>query len=351
LRRARALLTLAMTASPCAPPLPGPGAAHGRRARGAARALLTWYDAHRRDLPWRRAERARNPYCVWLAEVMLQQTRVAAAAGYYERFLARFPDLASLAEAREADVLALWSGLGYYRRARQLWRAARLVQVQSGGQLPSDYAVLRRLPGIGRYTAGAIASIAFQQPVAAVDGNVRRVMRRYLGREWALRRLETLIADWGRERPGDFNQALMDLGATICLPRSPRCPLCPWRAACRTRGEGETARPAAARRPLTERYALARRAGRIALVQRPAASARMAGLWELPRHRGRGRLLGRLRHAVTISDITAEVYAAHSPAGAIRWASPAECAALPLTGLARKILRRFADTPAARLPG
>lgn len=340
-----------MTASPSAARLRAQGAARGRRSPAAANALLAWYDAHRRDLPWRRAERARNPYCVWLAEVMLQQTRVAAAADYYERFLARFPDIASLAGAREADVLALWSGLGYYRRARQLWRAARLVQSQSGGQLPGDYAALRRLPGIGRYTAGAIASIAFQQPAAAVDGNVRRVMRRFLGREWALGRLEALIAEWGRERPGDFNQALMDLGATICVPQNPRCPLCPWRAACRTRGEGEAARPAVARRPLTERYALARKAGRIALVQRPEASARMAGLWELPRHRGRGRLLGRVRHAITISDITAEVYAAHSPAGEIRWASPAECAALPLTGLARKILRRFADAPASRLPG
>lgn len=305
---------------------------------------MAWYDRNRRDLPWRRPERARDPYCVWVSEVMLQQTRVAAAVEYYERFLARFPNVRALAAAEEDQVLAAWSGLGYYRRARQLWRAAREVEARWLGRLPGELAALRRLPGIGRYTAGAILSIAFQQPAAAVDGNVRRIFARWLGEELPLARIEALGAGWGRKRPGDFNQALMDLGATVCLPRRPRCAGCPLHRNCRTRGESRPTRTAAARREITERYWLGRDHGRVALVRRPDSSALMAGMWELPRHRGGGTLSGRVRHSITIWKITAEVYEGGSCAPPdARWLGPRERERLPLTGLAKKILHRFAD--------
>lgn len=206
-----------------------------------AEKLLAWYEKNRRDLPWRRTK---DPYRVWLSEIMLQQTRVEAVKGYYARFLEAFPSVEDLAAASEEEALKLWEGLGYYSRARNLLRAARLIVEE--GSFPSDEASLRRLPGIGPYTAGAIASIAFGQPVPAVDGNVYRVLTRFLGiredvgapatqkrvREEAQRLLPP-------ENPGDFNQALMELGATLCSPSSPRCPECPWQEECDAREEGD----------------------------------------------------------------------------------------------------------------
>ncbi len=175
--------------------------------------LLAWYDVHRRDLPWRAS---RDPYRVWLSEIMLQQTRVAAVIAYYHEFLRRFPTVQKLAAAREASVLAVWSGLGYYRRARMLHAAARVILREQRGKFPNTMEALRELPGIGRYTAAAIASIAFDEPVAVVDGNVERVLQRIAGKRLAgeeLWQAANQLLD--TKRPGDFNQAMMELGATV----------------------------------------------------------------------------------------------------------------------------------------
>lgn len=323
-------------------------------AAGVASDLAAWYAAHRRELPWRQPRRAADPYCVWVAEVMLQQTRVETARRYYEAFLARFPSLRALARAREADVLTAWSGLGYYRRARNLWRAAREVESRWKGRPPGDPCQLASLPGVGRYTAAAIASIAFHQPVAAVDGNLFRVLSRLAGRTPApaeARALATeILAAWpDPRRPGDGNQALMDLGAAVCPPAAPRCFECPLQPHCRA---ATTANPAALparhareRRARAEAYWLRRRGDAVLLRPRPAAAGLMPGMWELPARRGGGRRLGEVRHAITIHAITAAVYA---PIGAAprnaagKWCSAEEIAAMPLTGLTRKILRRFA---------
>ena len=198
------------------------------------RLLLRWYDLHARDLPWRES---RDPYRVWVSEIMLQQTRVAAVIAHYHEFLRRFPTVEKLAGAREASVLAAWSGLGYYRRARMMHAAAKMIVRELDEKFPTTAAGWRELPGIGRYTSAAIASIAFGEPVAVVDGNVERVLQRVSGArltgeefwEAAERRLD-------RARPGDFNQAMMELGATVCTPRAPACLTCPVVELCVTRG-------------------------------------------------------------------------------------------------------------------
>ena len=200
--------------------------------------LLHWYDAHRRSLPWRGA---RDPYAIWLSEIMLQQTRAETVEGYYARFLARFPDVRALAAAPEEEVLKLWEGLGYYSRARNLHAAAKLVCRELGGRFPGTAAGLRALPGIGPYAANAIASIAFGECVPALDGNQARVLSRILAWEAPLKTpfdlLEPATALISRERPGDYNQALMDLGATVCLPKQPRCEACPAADCCKARAE------------------------------------------------------------------------------------------------------------------
>ncbi|MBR0678488.1 A/G-specific adenine glycosylase, partial [Roseomonas alkaliterrae] len=200
--------------------------------------LLAWYDRHRRDLPWRAAPgQARDPYRIWLSEVMLQQTTVAAVGPRYARFLARFPSVEALAAADWEEVAEEWAGLGYYARARNLHACARAVAAAGG--FPSDTAGLSALPGIGRYTAAAVAAIAFDAPVVPVDGNVERVMARLHAVETPLpaakARLSALAAAFmaepaARARPGDFAQGLFDLGATLCTPRRPACALCPWQA-------------------------------------------------------------------------------------------------------------------------
>ena len=196
--------------------------------------LLAWYDGNARDLPWRQD---RDPYRVWLSEVMLQQTRVGAVLEHYRRFLQRFPTVQKLAAAREASVLAAWSGLGYYRRARMLHAAAKAITKKHAGKIPDTVAGLRDLPGIGRYTAAAIASIAFNVPAAVVDGNVERVLGRVSGAGLAEGDLWQTAEDLlSHDRPGDFNQAMMELGATVCLPRQPLCLACPVRDLCATRG-------------------------------------------------------------------------------------------------------------------
>jgi A/G-specific adenine glycosylase len=209
-----------------------------------ARDLLTWYDRHRRALPWRaRPGEAPDPYRVWLSEIMLQQTTVAAVRPYFAAFLERFPTLETLAAAPLETVMQAWAGLGYYSRARNLHACARAVVDSHGGRFPDTEAELRRLPGIGAYTAGAIAAIAFDRPAAAVDGNVERVVSRlFLVEEplpGAKRTIKTLTESLVPEdRPGDFAQALMDLGATICTPSRPACALCPWVEPCAARAAG-----------------------------------------------------------------------------------------------------------------
>jgi A/G-specific adenine glycosylase len=246
--------------------------------------LLAWYDAHARDLPWRES---RDPYRVWLSEIMLQQTRVAAVIAHYHEFLRRFPTVEKLARAREASVLAAWSGLGYYRRARMLHAAAKAVVRERDGKFPVTAAGLRELPGVGRYTAAAIASIAFGEAVAVVDGNVERVLQRVSGRRLAgeefWRAAEGLL---DRGRPGDFNQAMMELGATVCTPRAPGCLTCPVVELCATRGEMPGLVKAAAQKKREIHYALDYRDGAVFLVQRARDARLMAGMWELPEAEG-----------------------------------------------------------------
>jgi len=210
--------------------------------------LLQWYDRHRRVLPWRaaRGERA-DPYRVWLSEIMLQQTTVKAVAPYYARFLARFPTVAALAAAPLDDVLKLWAGLGYYARARNLHACAKAVVEQHGGEFPGTEQALRTLPGIGAYTAAAIAAIAFDRRASPVDGNIERVIARLFAVEEALPGAKPCIRALAEQltpqrRAGDFAQAMMDLGATICTPKKPACVLCPWMGECaaRTRGDQES---------------------------------------------------------------------------------------------------------------
>ena len=206
--------------------------------------LLRWYDRHRRDLPWRaRPGETPDPYRVWLSEIMLQQTTVAAVKPFFERFLRLFPTVESLAAAPAEAVMSAWAGLGYYSRARNLHACARAVVADHGGRFPDGEAALRRLPGLGAYTAAAVAAIAFGEPAAAVDGNVERVVSRVFLVEETLPKAKGAIKALTQslvppDRPGDFAQALMDLGATLCTPKRPACALCPWMRPCRARAEG-----------------------------------------------------------------------------------------------------------------
>jgi A/G-specific adenine glycosylase len=315
--------------------------------------LLTWYRQGHRDLPWRRTQ---DPYRIWLSEIMLQQTRAQAAIPYYERFLERFPSVDVLARAKEADVLALWSGLGYYERARNLRRAAR--QIAAAGAFPREYDTIRALPGVGDYTAAAISSIAFGMPHAVVDGNVLRVVARIendpseIGSARTRRRFHEIAQEWLDPRdPGTFNQALMELGATVCLPKNPLCLLCPVSAACRGFAEGTVDRlPVKLRRvePVTIESLLlvVRKEGRILLRQREPDARRMAGFWELPTPeelpRARiGRRLGVFRHTITHHHYTFGVAEASGPAvrRPFRWHEPRQLARIPLSTTARKALR------------
>jgi A/G-specific adenine glycosylase len=259
-------------------------------AKAIARALTRWFEANARDLPWRRT---RDPYAIWVSEVMLQQTRVETVEGYWGRFLARFPDLASLAAADEQDVLGQWSGLGYYRRARLLHRGARHVLDELGGELPEHPEQLREIPGIGRYTAGAIASIAFDRPAPLVDGNVARVHARLAAIEAPREQDANHAAHWRfvervleHGSPRVLAQALMELGATVCTPRSPTCLTCPVRTHCRARAAGlEASIPAVKlKRPSPELHfdAVALRWGDRLLLERRPDDGLLAGLWCLP---------------------------------------------------------------------
>ena len=254
---------------------------------GLATALLEWFDGRRRDVPWRGE---RDPYALLVAEVMAQQTRLETAIPFHRRFMARFPDVRSLAAADEDEVLKLWEGLGYYARARNLRRAARLVVAEHDGRFPETAAELRRLPGVGPYTAGALASLAFGRPEPAIDGNARRVLSRLHDLEAptpsALGGAARSLLEGALERPGALNQALMDLGSEVCTPRRPRCGECPLSAGCLARRRGTVAlRPPARVRPRPpercEAAAVVRREGRILVLRRPATGL-LGGLWDFP---------------------------------------------------------------------
>jgi A/G-specific adenine glycosylase len=303
------------------------------------RRLLTWYGRNKRDLPWRQN---RDPYRVWLSEIMLQQTRVAAVIEYYHRFLTRFPSIDALAAAPEAKVLAAWSGLGYYRRARMLHAAAKKIVTEFGGKFPVTALELQELPGVGRYTAAAIASIAFDERVAVVDGNVERALQRITGRSLAGEPLWQLASALiAQKRPGDSNQAMMELGATICIPKTPECPKCPVLDFCATRGTG-TAKVKEVRRKRQISYALNCRNRSIFLVQRAQSESLMPGMWELPQIEAdcADQSWLSLRHSITVTDYTVRVVrdlTLHASAG--KWVAKSKVEMLPLTGLTRKILR------------
>ena len=252
--------------------------------------LLAWYGAQGRDLPWRHT---RDPYRIWLSEIMLQQTTVAAVIPYYQRFLDGFPDVAALAAAPLEKVIELWAGLGYYTRARNLHRAAQAVVSDHGGRFPATIAELAALPGIGRSTAGAIVSIAFDQPAPILDGNVRRVLVRlcaYAGDPRGAE-AERLLWEWAealtsKERPHDYAQAIMDLGATVCTPRQPACPDCPLADLCQARRQGvERQLPAARSRksvPVRHQVALLVECDGRYLVRLRPPEGFLGGLWEFP---------------------------------------------------------------------
>ncbi len=254
--------------------------------------LLAWYDTHARNLPWRVRLGRADPYKVWLSEVMLQQTTVAAVKGYFSRFVTLWPDVRALAAAEDAIVMAEWAGLGYYARARNLLACARAVVSRHGGEFPPDLAALRALPGVGPYTAAAVGAIAFGLPAVVVDGNVERVMARVFAVETSLPaakpQLVALAAQLTpAERPGDYAQAVMDLGATVCTPRNPACGICPWFGGCRGRALGIAAdlprRSAKAAKPLRRGYVwVALRDDGAVLLERRAARGLLGGTLGFP---------------------------------------------------------------------
>jgi A/G-specific adenine glycosylase len=391
--------------------------------------LMEWYGEHARELPWRGTH---DPYEIWVSEIMLQQTRVAAVIAHYLEFLRRFPTLMSLSLAEERDVLAAWSGLGYYRRARMLHKAAQFMVMEREGRFPANAAELRTLPGIGDYTAAAIASIAFGEPVAVVDGNVERVVLRLTGRPndassatrtFVREQAQTLIPaapaipsapampakrrargwdaeerialaaavrpreraggdePWGMERSssaGDHNQAMMELGATICLPRGPLCLQCPVHDFCRTRGEHTTPQRIPQRsKPVAYLLNLRKKGPQteVLLVHRGADALLMPGMYELPALpmesvEGREPVL-RVRHAITNTNYYVQVFApaqSHTespaqrtregsalrraipqPARDLLWVPVSRLPSIPITGLARKILQRLNVMESARM--
>ena len=343
------------------------------RDRTLVEKLSAWFVREKRDLPWRRT---RDPYRVWISEAMLQQTRVETAIPYYERFLARFPTVEALAGAEEDSVLAAWSGLGYYRRARALRAAAQVIVERHGGRFPDEVEQLLELPGVGPYTAGAIASIAFGRPEPLVDGNVTRVLSRVFGVEgartgpriWSL--AKELVTE---EDPGSWNQALMELGALVCLPRAPLCDRCPIADRCVARKEGRVEElPAPRARPSTISIDVvvlaASNAGRWLLERRPA-KGRMAGMWQLPTVERRGLLfparrpprlsekevLCEVRHTITRHRIRAVVKRAELggrtlPPGT-SWVEEARLPGFALTGMTRKCLSAILAARTDRGPG
>lgn len=334
------------------------------------RKLLNWYDKHRRDLPWRRTG---DPYAIWISETMLQQTQVATVLPYYEKFLRAFPTIEALDRAPLERVLRSWSGLGYYRRAENLKKAARQIRRAHGGSLPRAFDALSQLPGIGDYTAGALMSIAFHRRYAAVDGNARRV----LGRLFALsdaKRLHAIASTLvPRARPGDFNQALMELGATLCLPKDAKCAQCPLSPDCAASSSARRSLRRIRGKRVKFKYviwplAVVRQRGRI-LLRRRADNGLLARLWEIPggeitaeaeprvflqrelKHleqpiKGENRI-GEIRHSITYRRIRAPIYLIDYPAIAKfrlpdthwRWIDPAALPNKAITSMTAKALK------------
>jgi A/G-specific adenine glycosylase len=340
--------------------------------------LLSWFETARRDLPWRRN---RDPYRIWVSEVMLQQTTVAAVIPYFERFLQAFPTLRELATAPEQDVLRLWEGLGYYRRARDLHRAAQQLAVMVGGTIPDDPDLLSELPGMGRYTLGAVLSQAFDRRLPVLEANSLRVLCRLFGRtddprrgpaqRWLWQTAEELLPT---RRVGDFNQALMELGALICTPTAPRCKQCPLAADCVAHRLGLQAEiPAKSLAPviteIREAAVIIRRGTDVLLVQRPESANRWANLWEFPhgplaegesheetalrlaRDAGMEATLGpellTLRHGVTRFRITMACFEAEHVRGEFRsdfyrqglWLSPQRLSDYPVSAPQRRLAK------------
>ena len=345
------------------------------------RRLMAWYGRHARDLPWRRS---RDPYRIWVSEIMLQQTQVATVAPYFERFVAAFPTVAQLAAADEQQVLRLWEGLGYYRRARQLHRAAGVIVAEHDGAFPSDPAAVRDLPGIGRYTAGAILSIAFDAREPILEANTVRLFSRLLaydgdpataaGRERLWRAAAEVLP---RRATGLFNQALMELGGSVCTPRRPRCDACPAAMLCAAHAQNrqeEIPRPSRKLKfeAVQEAAIVVERRGRV-LLRQCAPGERWSGLWDFPRfavanlddqpfadqmrdgvHQLTGVMvdpreqIATLRHGVTRFRITLECHRARyrtgfRPRPDLQWAKPSDLDAVPLSTTGRKLSRLLVD--------
>lgn len=350
-----------------------------------AQHLLAWFDRNARSLPWR--ENPPNPYRVWVSEVMLQQTQVETVVPYFERWMARFPNLEALASASEQEVLRLWEGLGYYHRARALHRAAQVIVVERGGVWPQRAEEWQSLPGVGPYTAAAIASIAFGEPVLALDGNIRRVLARLFDLDVPVntRAGEHELRRLGREqmppeRPGDFNQALMDLGAMVCTHRSPRCEVCPLAEYCLARERGTQAlRPVRQARKNVPHYivtaAVIWREGRVLLAQRPPQGL-LGGMWEFPGGKQEpgesleaalqreiqeelgttvevGEAVGVFRHAYSHFRVTLHAFHCRLIGGepqpleatALEWVPLAHLSRYPMGKLDRQIARALVHTP------
>ncbi len=344
--------------------------------------LLDWYLQHARALPWRGHV---DPYAVWVSEIMLQQTQVETVIPYFERWMARFPTIAALAAASQQDVLSAWEGLGYYSRARNLHRAAQMVMAEQSGKLPQDPQALGKLPGVGRYTAGAVASIAFGADAPALDGNIRRVLSRLFdvtepARSPASeRRLWSLAAEnLPPGRAGDYNQALMDLGAMLCTPRNPDCAHCPLADFCQARAQGmQEQRPVVAPKPpiphITVTAAVIQRDGLILLSQRPIDGL-LGGMWEFPggkvedgedlpvclRREIReelgaeiavGEPFGVYRHAYTHFRVTLHAFCCEVVTGEprpieaadLRWAPRSQLTNFPMGKIDRMIAKRLLD--------
>ncbi len=348
-----------------------------------SRRILAWYADNARRLPWRELS---DPYRTWVSEIMLQQTRVEAVIPYFERWMARFPTLADLASASEQDVLRAWEGLGYYSRARNLHRAARLVMERFGGALPADRDALQSLPGIGRYTAGAIAAIAFGQDEPALDGNIRRVLARVFDVDVPARSPEGERILWGlaaenlpEGRASDYIQGMMDLASSICTPRDPRCLICPVNELCRARALGVQAqRPVLLPKPATPHYlvsaAVIERGGQVLLAQRPAGGL-LGGMWEFPGGKVEpgetlpeslrreiieelgveievGEPFGVYEHAYTHFSVTLHAFRCRLVSGEprpiqpsdLRWVTPDELKEFPMGKIDRQIARRIEDS-------
>jgi A/G-specific adenine glycosylase len=348
------------------------------------RRLLAWYATHKRDLPWRRSQ---EPYRVWISEVMLQQTQVATVADYFERFLREFPDVRQLAAADEVEVLRMWEGLGYYRRARQMHAAAKKIVVEHGGEFPADVAELRKLPGIGRYTAGAIASIAFGQRAPILESNTIRLLSRLIayrgnphsaaGQVPLWRAAEEILPQKG---VADFNQALMELGSLVCTPSEPKCDGCPLSSVCAARAAGlqhaiPPAKPRKTYTDLREAAVIVRKNGSV-LMRQCGADERWTGLWDFPRFGvdSHGPLFAReelaaqvktqtgitccsaslvktMKHGVTRYRITLDCYQAAYVRGrvgsangaVVRWLPVGQLAGLPLSTTGRRIAELVAS--------